>query len=57
MIQGLKEQLCLGKERISGRILRETLALEIEKRIAGSSARIRKMNVILWRGRPPPKRV
>jgi hypothetical protein len=57
-IQSLKEQLCLGKERISGRILRETLALEIEKRIAGSSVRIRKMNVrILWRGRPPPNRV
>jgi hypothetical protein len=35
---------------------RETLGLEIVKRTAGSSARIRKMSVrTLWKGRLSPK--
>jgi hypothetical protein len=36
---------------------RETLGLEIAKRIARISIRLWKMSVrSLWRGRPPPKR-
>jgi hypothetical protein len=35
--QELKEQLRLRKERISGRILGQTIGLEIVKRTAGSS--------------------
>jgi hypothetical protein len=50
-------QLRLRKERTSGRILRRTVELEIEKRIVGSSSRLRKVSDwTLWRGRPLPKR-
>jgi hypothetical protein len=48
----LKKQLHVRKEGI----FKETLELEIAKRIARSSVRIRKMSVrTLWRGRPPLK--
>jgi hypothetical protein len=43
----------LKKERISGRIFRKTAQLEIEKRIIGSSAELRKVSDwASWRGRP-----
>jgi hypothetical protein len=53
----LKEQLCLGsKGKNVTETFRETLRMEITKRIAGASVRIRKMSVrTLWRGRPPLK--
>jgi hypothetical protein len=52
----LKEQLCLGSERTSGRIFRKALMLEIMKRRMEPSVRIRKMNVrTLWRVWCPPK--
>jgi hypothetical protein len=36
---------------------RQTLGLDIAKRIAGAYIRLREMSVsTLWRGRPPPKR-
>jgi hypothetical protein len=35
VIQGLKKQLHLRKERTSGRICRETLGLEFTKRVTG----------------------
>jgi hypothetical protein len=55
-IQGLKKQLYLRSERTSGRIFKKTIVLEIVKRIAGSSSRLRKVRGwTLWRGRPPPK--
>jgi hypothetical protein len=51
-VKDLKKQLHLRKERI----FRETLALEITKRIARSSVRIKKMRVrTFWRGWPHPK--
>jgi hypothetical protein len=51
-----KEQLCPGRERISGGIYSNALVLETVKRVAGSSVRIRKMrDWTLWRGQPPPK--
>jgi hypothetical protein len=52
-----KEQLHLGSERISDRIFRKALVLEIVKGSVEPSLRIRKRNVrTLWRGRPSPKR-
>jgi hypothetical protein len=53
----VKEQLRLRGERLSGRIFRKTIGLEIAKRIARSSARMRKMrDWTLWRDRSPLKR-
>jgi hypothetical protein len=50
------EQLRVGSERTSNGIYRKTSGLEIAKRIAGSSVRLRRMrNWTLWRGRLPPK--
>jgi hypothetical protein len=52
----LKNQKHLGKERTSDRIFRKAIELEIAKRTAGYSVRIRKTSDwTLWKGRPPPK--
>jgi hypothetical protein len=51
--RGAKRQLCLGKERPSGRIFRKTVELEIEKRIVGSLTALQEMSGwTLWWGRP-----
>jgi hypothetical protein len=53
----LKKELRLRKEGTSGRVFGKTIGLEIAKRIAASSVKIRKMNLrTLWRGRSHPKR-
>jgi hypothetical protein len=50
-----KGAITSGKQGPVNGTFMETIGLEIEKRIAGSSIRIRKMSVrTLWRGRPPP---
>jgi hypothetical protein len=49
----LKEQLHLGAKRNINNTFRETLEMEIGKRLAGSSVGIRKMGLrTLWRGLP-----
>jgi hypothetical protein len=54
---GTRRQLRLRKERISGRIFRKIVELEIRKRIVGSTTGLREVSDWrLWRGRPPPKR-
>jgi hypothetical protein len=53
----LKEELHLKSKGNVNKTFRETLGLEIMKRIARSSVRIQIMSVrTLWRGQPPPKR-
>jgi hypothetical protein len=53
----LKQQLTLGSKGDINEIFRQILRLEIAKKIARFSARIRKMSVkTLWRSRPPSKR-
>jgi hypothetical protein len=55
--KGLRELLCLGSKGNVNETFKETLGLEIAKRIAGSPIRIRKMSAwTLWRSRPPLKR-
>jgi hypothetical protein len=55
--QDLQKWLRLGSKRTSGRIVWKTIGLEIMKKIAGSSIRIRKMrDWTLWRGEPLLKR-
>jgi hypothetical protein len=52
-----RQQLRLESTGNVNETFKETLGLEIAKKISGSSARIRKICVrTLWRGRPPPKR-
>jgi hypothetical protein len=43
--RGLKQQLRLGSKENVSEALRQTIELEIIKRVAGSSARIQKMSV------------
>jgi hypothetical protein len=51
--RGARRQLLLKKERISGRIFRKTVELEIEKRIVGSLTGLREVgNWTMWRGHP-----
>jgi hypothetical protein len=51
-----RQQLRLESTGNADETFRETLQLEIAKRIAGTSIRLRKMSVrTLWRGRLPPK--
>lgn len=55
--RGLKEKLRLGEEKISGRIFRKAVELEVTKQICWTSIRPQKVNVReLWKGRPPPTR-
>jgi hypothetical protein len=54
--QDLKERLHLGGKRNVNETLREALGLEIRKKLARSSIRIRRIGVsTLWRGLPPLK--
>jgi hypothetical protein len=53
----LKERLRLGSKGDINKTFRETLGVEIAKRIAEYSVRILKMNVrTLWRRQPPPNK-
>jgi hypothetical protein len=55
--QSRRQQLQLESTGNVNKIFRETLGLEIAKKIAGSSTRLRKMRVsTLWRAQPTPKR-
>lgn len=54
--RGLKEHLHLGSKRTLNKTFRQTIELEIAKRIVGSSSRMWRQSVgALWSGRPPPK--
>jgi hypothetical protein len=53
-----EEKICLESERTSGGIYRETISLQIVKRIAGSSVRLQRIkDLTLWRGQIPPKQL
>lgn len=51
-----RQELSLGSKGSINETFREILGLEMAKRIAGSSVKIKKMSYwTLWWGRPPPK--
>jgi hypothetical protein len=55
--RGLRGQLRLGSKRALNKTVRQTLGLEVVKRIVGISIGLREVSDwTLWRGRPPPKR-
>jgi hypothetical protein len=55
--RGLKQQLRLGSKKEFNKAVRQTLGLEVLKRVAGISIGLWEVsNWTLWRGRPPPTR-
>jgi hypothetical protein len=56
--QSRRQQLRLGSMGIANEIFGKSIGLEFVKRANGMSNRLRKVkDWVLWRGRPPPKRL